>query len=98
MKNWIVTIRPKARADLQQACDWYEEKRAGLGDEFLVDLAEAFLRLESDPERFPVYYRTFRRVLAHRFPYKIFFRIAGQNVIVVRVLHGAQHHPRELRR
>ena len=96
--NWTVTIRPKAKADLRRAHDWYEERCAGLGNEFLADHAEALLRLESDPERFPIYYRDFRRVLTHRFPYKIFFRIVGQNIIVFRILHGAQDHPRELRR
>jgi plasmid stabilization system protein ParE len=96
--SWIVTIRPKAKADLRRAHDWYEEHCAGLGDEFLADHAEALLRLESDPERFPLYYRGFRRVLTHRFPYKIFFRIVGQNIIVFRILHGAQNHPRKLRK
>ena len=96
--NWTVTIRPKAKADLRHAYDWYEERCAGLGDEFLADHAEALLRLESDPERFPLYYRGFRRVLTHRFPYKIFFRIVGRDIIIFRVLHGAQNHSRELRR
>ncbi len=95
--NWTVTIRPKTKADLHRAHDWYEERCAGLGDEFLADHAEALLRLEADPERFPLYYRGFRRVLTHRFPYKIFFRIAGQTIIIFRILHGAQDHPRELR-
>ena len=45
----------------------------------------------------PFNYQGFRRVLAHRFPYKIFYRIAGRNLIVFRILHGAQDHPRQLR-
>ena len=96
--NWTVTIRPKAKADLRRAHDWYEERCPGLGDEFLADHAEALLRLEADPERFPLYYRGLRRVLTHRFPYKIFFRIIGRDIIIFRILHGAQDHPRELRR
>jgi hypothetical protein len=75
--NWTVTIRPKAKADLRRAHDWYEERCLGLGDEFLADHAEALLRLEADPERFPLYHRGFHRVLTHRFPYKIFFRSLG---------------------
>ena len=94
--NWPVTIRPRARTDLRRAHDWYEEQCPGLGDEFLAAHAEALLRLESDPERFPLYYRGFRRVLTHRFPYKIFFRIEGRSIIVFRILHGAQDHPRRL--
>jgi toxin ParE1/3/4 len=95
--SWTVTIRPKAKSDLRRAHDWYEERCPGLGDEFLADHAEALLRLEADPERFPLYYRGFHRVLTHRFPYKIFFRIVGRDIIIFRILHGAQDHPRELR-
>ncbi|HEV2691329.1 MAG TPA: type II toxin-antitoxin system RelE/ParE family toxin [Verrucomicrobiae bacterium] len=94
--NWNVTIRSQAKADIRRAYDWYEEQRAGLGDEFLVDQSEALLRLEADPERCPIYYRGFRRILAHRFPYKLFFRIKGREIIVFRILHGAQDHARKL--
>lgn len=93
----IVTIRPRAKVDLNQAHDWYEKRCPGLGSEFLSDLAEAFQRLEANPEHFPLYYRDFRRVLARRFPYKIFFRISGSSLIVFRVLHGAQDHPQNIR-
>ena len=96
--NRPVTIRPKAKADLRRAHDWYEDQCPGLGDEFLAAHAEALLRLEADPEHFLVYYRGFRRVLTHRFPYKIFFRIEGTDIIVFRILHGAQDHTRKLRR
>lgn len=94
--SWTVTISAQAKTNLRQAHDWYEDRSAGLGNEFLADLAEAFLRLEANPERFPLYYRGFRRVLAHRFPYKIFFRIVQQDIIVFRILHGAQDHPTQL--
>jgi plasmid stabilization system protein ParE len=94
--NWIVTIRPKAKADIRRAHDWYEERGSGLGDEFLADHAEALLRLEADPERFPLYYHGFRRILTHRFPYKTFFRIVGRDIIIFRILHGAQDHPGKL--
>jgi toxin ParE1/3/4 len=95
--NWTLTIRPKAKHDLRRAHDWYEERCEGLGNEFLAAQAEAFLRLETDPERFPIYYRDSRRVLTHRFPYKIFFHIIGREIIIFRILHSAQDHPRELR-
>jgi toxin ParE1/3/4 len=91
-----VSIRAAARADLEEAYGWYEECRAGLGDEFLAAIAETLLRLEANPEGFPVYYRGFRRIWTRRFPYKLLFRIEGEAVIVFRILHGAQDHRRRL--
>lgn len=95
--KWRVSTRLAADADLLEARDWYERQRPGLGDELLLAVAEAFTRLEESPERFPVYYRGFRRILTERFPYKIFFRIEGDAVIVVRILHAAQEHAWRLR-
>ncbi len=94
--KWVLTIRQRAEIDLQEAHDWDEEQSPGLGDEFLADMASSLSRLEAQPELVPLYYQDFRRVLAHRFPYKIFFRIIDSNLIVFRILHAAQNHPRRL--
>jgi toxin ParE1/3/4 len=61
--NWQVTIRPAAHADLREARDWYDRRREGLGNEFLLAVADAMLALEETPQRQPIYYRDFRRVL-----------------------------------
>jgi len=84
-------------ADLRDARDWYERQRPGLGDEFHLSVADALTHLEESPERFPIYYRGFRRLLTERFPYKVFFRIQGDAVIVFRILHAARNHARELK-
>lgn len=91
-----VSIRPAAETDLRETRDWYERQRPGLGDEFLGCVAEALISLEDGPERFPVYYRGFRRVLTRRFPYKLFYRAEGDAVIVFRILHASRDHPRHL--
>jgi toxin ParE1/3/4 len=67
-----------------------------LGDEFLVSIAEAFERLEQQPERCRVLYKGFRRLLVERFPYRIFYQVKANNVIVFRVLPHARDHTSEL--
>lgn len=94
--SWIVLVRARAERDLEAARDWYEQKRAGLGAEFLDEFAAAMRAMEANPERQHLYYRDFRRVLFRRFPYKIFYRIIGERVIVFRVLHAKQDHPRQI--
>ena len=91
-----VLIREAAQNDIREAYDWYEKQRSGLGDEFLISIADALSRLEFGPERLPVFYRGFRRILARRFPYRIFFRIEKDFVIVFRILHVARDHTSQL--
>ena len=95
--SWHVSIRPAAKADLQQARDWYEQRREGLGDEFLIAVAETIIKLEESPQKFSIYYREFRRALVDRFPYKIFFTLEADAVIIFRILHAARNHARQLR-
>lgn len=90
--NWRVLIRPQAEADLRDARRWYERQRQGLGDEFLADIGITIEVLGRDPERHPDYYRGFRRALTRRFPYKLFYRLEGDQVILFRVLHARRDH------
>ena len=91
--SWHVSIRRAAKTDLRNAHQWYEKQRAGLGDEFLLSAGRAFARLEDSPDRVPLYYRQFRRVMFDRFPYKVFFQIEGDAVIVFRIIHVSRDHP-----
>ena len=88
----LVLVRPEAERDLAAARAWYEQKRAGLGDEFLDDVAWAMRVLERNPELARFYYRNFQRVLLRRFPYKVFYQVSGERVVVFRVLHAKQAH------
>jgi plasmid stabilization system protein ParE len=89
-------LRPEAERDLASARDWYDQQRGGLGDEFLDAIALTLRELEQDPELHRLYYRNFRRALLRRFPYKIFYQVLGERVVIFRVLHAKQEHGRNL--
>jgi toxin ParE1/3/4 len=90
--SWLLLVRPQAEHDLSSARDWYEAKRAGLGHEFLDEVAVALSEMERDPQAPRFYYRNFRRRLLRRFPYKIFYQVIGDRVIIFRVIHAKQDH------
>jgi toxin ParE1/3/4 len=91
--KWRVIIRPRAEIDLREARDWYEEQQSGLGQDFLAETARAIQRLAQNPELSPEYYRGFRRVTTRRFPYKMFYRLEADRIILFPVLHGRRDHP-----
>ena len=96
--KWRVLIRPRAETDLTTAQNWYEKQKSGLGSEFREEISQCVRILEEHPERRPIYYRDFRRLLTRRFPYRIFYRIEGKVVVVFRVLHVRRDYPRQLGR
>jgi len=90
--SWRVIVRPKAETDLSEAALWYDSQRPRLGGQFLDEMGRSLAFLATSPERRPVYYRGFRRMLTRRFPYKIFYMIDGSDIIIVRVIHAKRDH------
>jgi toxin ParE1/3/4 len=80
-------IRPEAEADLSNAFSWYEDKRAGLGYDFLLQVEAGLKFIERSPEIHNVGYRGTRTHLTKRFPYKIIYLIEHETVFIIAVLH-----------
>ena len=78
-------FRPEAAADLDEAVDWYESQRLGLGLEFLAEAQRLTERIASSPLQFPILYRDARRALLRRFPYAFFFRATDDSVLIIAV-------------
>ena len=93
-----VSFRPQAEAEAIETRDWYEERRDGLGGEFRAALEQTIDRIVSNPLMYPRVHRATRRAILQRFPYTIYFRVAGEEIVVLAV-HGRQHPQRwQLRR
>lgn len=80
-----------AEADVEEAFDWYEAQRPGLGLTFrhAVDLAVA--AAEANPEAYAVLHRGTRRVILPKFPYALYYVVAEENLVVVGCIHAKRH-------
>jgi toxin ParE1/3/4 len=89
-----VEVHPEAVAELRSAAIWYGQRRAGLGEEFLTDVATALSRIGKAAGSFPIWPGThagvspIRRATLQRFPYVIAFQIRRETVLVLAVAHG----------
>lgn len=80
-----------AKADIDQAAQWYASQRTGLDAEFLAELGEMLEWIQRHPRTPALISRTLRLMKLNRFPYVISYRFNGKEVIVVRVVHGKRH-------
>jgi plasmid stabilization system protein ParE len=82
-------LLPAAEAEVVEAMDWYEDRSAGLGLEFVAALQAAFQTIGESPERCPVWMvnRRYRRVILRRFPYALFFHLREAGPEIVAVAH-----------
>ena len=82
-----VRIRPRAQEDLKNARDWYNERRLGLGGEFLREVNDAVQRVASMPESYQLVEQGIRRALVRRFPYSLYYLFENDEVVVLAALH-----------
>ena len=85
-----VVHRRKVGRDLAGAYGWYEDQRAGLGEEFLAAVDATFDAIEQVPEMFRRVHGEVRRANVSRFPYAVFYRVDPKSVVVLTVLHTAR--------
>lgn len=80
----------EAERDIEEGAFWYEQQRAGLGVEFVLELDAVLERVETGPRQFPEIEPRVRRALLRRFPYAVYFVIEEDSVGVFAVLHQSR--------
>ena len=87
-------LHPEARAELRSAALWYDERRTGLGDEFIAEVSATLDRMGSAPESYPAWPGTravdplIRKATVQLFPYLIAFEQHEQHLLILAVAHA----------
>ncbi len=84
-----VVLAPPARAELEAAAQWYEERTPGFGQQFVLCVDDVVQSIGEAPASFPKWDgdQRFRRVVVQRFPYIVFYR---ERRGTIEVVHGAR--------
>jgi len=95
-----VIFRPAAVDDLVAVAAWYETQATGLGENLIDEILAAVRRAQNNPDLFRIVHHdgNVRRVLANRFPYRVFFSVVRNTLYVHAVLHSARHDRRWIER
>jgi len=80
-----------AETEIVEAARFYEQQVNGLGVQFLDEFEQCIAKIVETPERWRIVHGDKRRFLMPRFPYGIYYRIAGTEVRLLVVKHHSQH-------
>jgi len=89
-----VELHPEARAELRAAAIWYDERRPGLGDEFIAEGSSVLDKIGEVPASFQIWpgtspaSRSIRRAVVNRFPYVIAFEVHSEHTLVLAIAHA----------
>ncbi|MGH6870337.1 MAG: type II toxin-antitoxin system RelE/ParE family toxin [Rhizomicrobium sp.] len=76
-----------ARTEINEAAEWYETQTEGMGPEFLRDFDIVAERLKRYPEAYQIARGTVRRAPMGRFPYNIYYRLYGDEIVMLACVH-----------
>ena len=79
----------EAIEEFEEAADYYESERDGLGGEFREEFEKLSLKIRVRPRQFPQYKQTgLRHTILRRFPFVVYYRESADSVVVYAVAHG----------
>jgi plasmid stabilization system protein ParE len=83
-------IRVEAEAELGEEAGWYEQRRPGLGSDFVDAIESALAAIVEAPEAYPRWQAgsPYRKYVLRRFPFVVFFTFDGSAVRVVAFAHS----------
>jgi plasmid stabilization system protein ParE len=83
-----IVFRAEAQTEFDEAFDWYEQQRAGLGVDFLACVAEVLEHIGSLPGAYEVVFESVQRAIVRKFPYLILYKVEPGQVVVLAVFHS----------
>jgi toxin ParE1/3/4 len=80
--NRAIKYTQRSLQDLLAGVAWYEEKRRGLGFEFLNSIEQALSRIRDCPDLYRIIQSPIRRCLIRRFPFSIYFSDESNEIVI----------------
>lgn len=83
-------LAPEVEHDVGEAYHWYEGRRVGLGEDFLLRVDACVQGILRGPETHRVVFQNYRRALVRRFPYAVFYEYLDDRVTIYCVFHTSR--------
>jgi len=88
--TYTLRFRPEVVDDLKDAANWYDDRKIGLGAEFLQECKATLGRILERPEQATIDSDKIRSVRIPRFPYVVHFRIERSTLVVFAIMFGGR--------
>jgi hypothetical protein len=89
--SFQLALQSEAVINIQQAFEWYEAQKPGLGYEFIVEIEEEFEKICNHPLHYAAINVLFRHLEITRFPYLIVYEIENITIVVVAIKHAGKN-------
>ena len=88
--SFNLVLQSEAVIDIQEAFEWYEGQKSGLGLEFKTEIKEGFEKICNHQLYYSAINNRFRRLKINRFPYLIVYELDELSVLIVAIKHTSK--------
>jgi plasmid stabilization system protein ParE len=85
-----IDFHPDAAQEANDAVDYYDRLRSGLGDDFRAELDAALARIQQNPQMYAAESGSIRVCPLHRFPYSVYYEELTDRIWVAAVGHQSR--------
>jgi len=85
-----VIVCSAAEVDYTESLKWYALRSIEAANDFDAEFDRAIAQIADTPERFPMCDSRHRYFLLRRFPFRVIYRIAASDIVVIAVAHGSR--------
>ena len=97
MKIYAMVFTPEAELEALKAYFWYENQKAGLGEDFKKCLDLKIESLKQNPEASSYILKNVRSSKIKKFPYNLIYRISDSQIQIIAIFHHSRN-PKEWRK
>jgi toxin ParE1/3/4 len=80
-------FHPAVRDEIDDAHDWYEQRQAGLGRDFLDEVERVLAEITANPARYGFADADIREGPLKRFPHAVYYRVLPSRIRILAVYH-----------
>ena len=81
--EYVLEFTSAAREDVREVVLWYRNEQEGLEERFLLSLKASADSLVKNPLIYQVNFQSIRSLLLKRFPYRIYYFIEENSIVVL---------------
>jgi len=96
--KYTLIIKEEALDDIQEAYDYYEANKTGLGERFLDTLEGYLEQIQKYPEHYQIKRIPYREAFLKEFPYLIIYERAQQEIIVYAIFNTWRNPKKKLKK
>ena len=80
--TYSAVLSNRARKEIGESWNWYEERQMGLGDRFVKEVTNRVEIIQKAPRRFPTRIKSYKETVLPTFPFVIIYRINEQKKLI----------------